>query len=479
MTDIRYVCISDLHLGEESSILTALNETGVDTNNPAPVMVELVKCLKELISKNKGNKKPTLILNGDILELALSTTEISTMVFERFLELFMKEGEELFDRIIYVPGNHDHHMWERTRETQYLGYNARHPEHELPAPWHKTEMFLEVLDNPPHCHFLERLFNRYSSDKDATFARDIKILVAYPNLGLRSTSNDKCIVIHHGHFIESEYRLMSTLKAFILGTEQKMPEDIQELESENFAWIDFLWSAIGRSGAAGKEVETLYEHMHNSEHMKKYISKIAKKLATQYDIPYVPDDYMEKKVLQFILNQFFSQFTKGEREVRISTMSKETENGISFYLDLTWKQIKKECDGWKPSELTFVIGHTHKPFEKHVPIDWLERTVPVYNAGGWVVDTVDPSPLYGGSVILIDEELNLASLRMYNEAVSPNAYRIEVKAVDENGENNPFYDRISHLVNSEENEPWKQFSSEAFRAVHEREERLEKRFRVL
>ena len=131
MTDIRYVCISDLHLGEESSILTALNETGVDTNNPAPVMVELVKCLKELISKNKGNKKPTLILNGDILELALSTTEISTMVFERFLELFMKEGEELFDRIIYVPGNHDHHMWERTRETQYLGYNARHPEHEI------------------------------------------------------------------------------------------------------------------------------------------------------------------------------------------------------------------------------------------------------------------------------------------------------------------------------------------------------------
>ncbi|WP_445474558.1 hypothetical protein ACT9XH_09280 [Methanococcoides methylutens] len=86
-----------------------------------------------------------MILNGDILELALSTTEVSAMVFERFMELITKDGEELFGQIIYVPGNHDHHIWEHTRETQYLGYNERHPQQELPAPWHKTEMFVEGL----------------------------------------------------------------------------------------------------------------------------------------------------------------------------------------------------------------------------------------------------------------------------------------------------------------------------------------------
>ncbi|WP_445474557.1 hypothetical protein ACT9XH_09275 [Methanococcoides methylutens] len=57
MTDIHYVCLSDLHFGEESSILTALNENGVDPNNPAPVVVELVNCLKELISKNERKEK--------------------------------------------------------------------------------------------------------------------------------------------------------------------------------------------------------------------------------------------------------------------------------------------------------------------------------------------------------------------------------------------------------------------------------------
>jgi len=124
VTDIRYVCLSDLHLGEEDSILTALNENVVDSDNPSPVMIELVKCLKELILKNKGTRKPTLILNGDILELALSTTNISTMVLERLLELFMKKEEELFEKIIYIPGNHDHHMWEQIRETQYPGISG-------------------------------------------------------------------------------------------------------------------------------------------------------------------------------------------------------------------------------------------------------------------------------------------------------------------------------------------------------------------
>ncbi|WP_445474559.1 hypothetical protein ACT9XH_09285 [Methanococcoides methylutens] len=325
------------------------------------------------------------------------------------------------------------------------------------------------------------MVNRYSSekdetpDKDPTIEKNPKILVAYPNLGLLSPDKKRCLVIHHGHFIESKYRLMSTLKAVMLESEKEMPEDIQELEAENFAWIDFLWSAIGRSGDVGEEVETLYEHMHNSEHMKKYISEMARKFAKRYDIPYVPDEFMEKKVLKIALNQAYEQFSKRERGVKAVSISKETEEGLSLYLKTTWEQIKEERDGWTPSELAFVFGHTHKPYEKNVPIDWLERDIPVYNSGGWVVDTVNPYPVFGGSVILMDKELNLVSLRMYNDGIVPEAYRVEVKKVDEKGRDNPFYERISDLVNYEE-EPWKQFSSEALRAMQERKKRLKNRF---
>lgn len=54
MPDIRYVCLSDMHLGEEDSLLTNLKVASpeLDHSAPSPVMKLLVECLRELISKN-------------------------------------------------------------------------------------------------------------------------------------------------------------------------------------------------------------------------------------------------------------------------------------------------------------------------------------------------------------------------------------------------------------------------------------------
>ena len=61
---------------------------------------------------------------------------------------------------------------------------------------------------------------------------------------------------------------MSKLKADLLNIEREVPSDIQLIESENFAWIDFFWSALGRSGDVGALTETLYEHVLDKEQMK-------------------------------------------------------------------------------------------------------------------------------------------------------------------------------------------------------------------
>ena len=64
-----------------------------------------------------------------------------------------------------------------------------------------------------------------------------------------------------------------------------------------------------------------------------------------------------------------------------------------------------------------MFGHTHKPFEEVRNFDaYLGDGVPVYNTGGWVVETVDPAPLHGGAAVLLNENLDVASLRLYNEA---------------------------------------------------------------
>lgn len=125
MPDIRYVCLSDMHLGEEDSLLTDLKDVGHGINpmSPSPVLATLVKCMRDLISRNEDNQKPTLILLGDILELALADTNEAAIVFEQFIELILPDNEnKLFENIIYIPGNHDHHLWEIARETQYVSY---------------------------------------------------------------------------------------------------------------------------------------------------------------------------------------------------------------------------------------------------------------------------------------------------------------------------------------------------------------------
>src|SRR5690242_1099072 len=98
MPDIRYVCLSDMHLGAQNSLLTPLTPdsatTDTDLRVASPVMVQLVECLKHLILQNETTRKPTLILNGDILELALTSDNFAAMTFERFVEqIFPANGE--------------------------------------------------------------------------------------------------------------------------------------------------------------------------------------------------------------------------------------------------------------------------------------------------------------------------------------------------------------------------------------------------
>jgi metallophosphoesterase superfamily enzyme len=94
MTDIKYIVISDFHLGAENSLLTNLAAHSYITDNskPSPVLVKLIDCLRDVLSKNPQKTKPKIIFNGDLIELALTTANDAAMAFQRFLELSMPEN---------------------------------------------------------------------------------------------------------------------------------------------------------------------------------------------------------------------------------------------------------------------------------------------------------------------------------------------------------------------------------------------------
>ena len=146
MPDIRYICLSDLHFGAENSLLSRLVDGAVvvDTTKASPVLDGLVAAMTTLIGQNHDQaRKPTLILNGDVLELALADDNVALMVFEQFLDrIFPRDGEALFDpTVVYLPGNHDHHLWETARERQYgTLIHTLGPDVPLPVPWHTTRL---------------------------------------------------------------------------------------------------------------------------------------------------------------------------------------------------------------------------------------------------------------------------------------------------------------------------------------------------
>jgi UDP-2,3-diacylglucosamine pyrophosphatase LpxH len=472
MPDIRFVCLSDMHFGEEDSLLTNLKTASTDTDpsKPSPVIEQLVVCLEHLISRNEDKAvKPTLILAGDILETALCETNEAVMAFERFLEIVLRPDYRLFDRIIYIPGNHDHHVWESARETQYVDHLAKIPAgKELPIPWHTTELFLEHDPDPVPCYLLNGLARRHPH------LRDCRIEVAYPNIGFYREKGAKCVIFHHGHFVEPLYLLMSTLRNLIF-PDRERPGNVWDLESENFAWIDFFWSTMGRSGTVGKDVELIYEKIQDRERFKNLLFKLAEGLAGRHDLPGL-GNAMESQFLKWIFGALVDRASERERTITHTPLSEPAADGLRDYVQgPVRKQILSERAGNMPRDVTFIFGHTHKPFQEDMKFKYFPEWVNVYNTGGWVVETVKAEPLHGGAVVLLDENLDALSLRMYNENEDPQGYSVKVEeALHPGAETSPFCRRISGLVNPVE-DPWAAFSAVAARAVQIRARNLAER----
>ena len=84
MPAVRWICISDLHLGALNSVLTSVQPDGehVDQSSTSPVTAALCDGLRSL---SEGHEPPQLIVAGDLFELALSSTDDAAATFAQFV----------------------------------------------------------------------------------------------------------------------------------------------------------------------------------------------------------------------------------------------------------------------------------------------------------------------------------------------------------------------------------------------------------
>jgi metallophosphoesterase superfamily enzyme len=450
MPEIKYVVVSDLHMGAENSLMTNLKPGTYVTDNSkaSPVLEKLITCLREVISKNPERKRPQIIFNGDLIELALTTANEAAMAFQRFLELAMPEDESewLFDReMIIIPGNHDHNLWETARYAHFIdNIQGLKPGERIDAAVHMTQMF-----NPAQIEsrYLTSLAHVYPHLKE----KGVAVRAIYPAFALLHHQKEKCLVVSHGHFIESMYSLMTTVDSLFF-PDRIPPALLNDLESENYAWIDFFWSTLGRSGNVGKDVSLLYDKMQDPEQVSRLIDSFAESISLSQHNPV--KKWIEKEVLEEVLKLTVGKAAANERS-QDGILTPETVLGLHKYIEVFIRnQLEFELNGNFPTDLTFLFGHTHKPFEQDMNFEGYESYMKVYNSGGWVVDTLDEMPFHGGSVLLVDENLNTVSLQMYKEGKYMPT--LEVSGHDQHLDKNDLYLWLLMVINFNEGN-WKAF----------------------
>jgi hypothetical protein len=441
--DVSYVCLSDLHLGEPDSILTPLEPGSheVDTTVAGPLLEQLVACLQHVLGGNRGDHRPVLILNGDALELAFGSFSQALTNFERLARLLV--DRELIERVVYIPGNHDHHIWEVARETQYASTIAGGPrEGGLPPLRHVTSVRPE--DAVP-AYLLNKIIEGIHAPGGAVAAETgPEVLVVYPNLVIASETDDRCVLFHHGHYVEPLYHAFSKLRRWVF-PDRDPPRTIDEVEEENFAWIEFVWSLLGRSGGAGTDMRALFRMLRDDEEFAAFTDSLARRVAAERNIPWVPGDALERVVLKRAFVWVGSRLS-GERSRREVVLSDELRRGIQDYLfGPALRQLQTDLGGI-PSDLTFVLGHTHKPFEALVSDRAGGREVRVYNTGGWPIDSRRPSGAIGASILFMNASLHAACLRVYNDSDRDGNVSLDVRRASDDEPGDDFRAAIESRV---------------------------------
>ncbi len=283
--------------------------------------------------------------------------------------------------------------------------------------------------------------------------RNIVVPTYYPNMGLVNGAGDRAVVLHHGHFAEATYRMMNTLIAIMSGNND-VGEDVESLERYNGNWIDFGWSAIGADGVLGKDVTIAYHSLLTGAEATRFQQRIADHLAhviaTKFDLP--PTKMIEEGlsiVARGIIESVVGTYSQLERYSYTEHLSYSTIETLKSYLSrAVLPQMQHEIDAPFPARTTFVFGHTHKPFEDQIVVDGFAAPLGLYNTGGWVLDTALLSTVEGASAVLIDDDLNTASIRLFGMPVDGQPTTVHAVSADIDRAENPLLGRLQAAIDA-------------------------------
>ena len=405
------VSLSDIHLGafnttwafvvdQDSPALSRLSrrapDWGVIEGTPGRVLwkeldrsilFQMEILLRQNYVSSTDDIRPVLVLNGDILDLSLAPTAFACLNARCFFHCMEESG---FKEVIYVPGNHDHHLWRIALEEAAL----REAVDQGKSHYNRTAAVPGVSEA------LRQLFG---------LSDGIKLTVAYPNYlhvvsgNLAHSERQWWLVFHHGHLLERWWTALSTL----IPSNDGRSHSLEELEAINEPLTELLWFATGDAGRLSDIVGSLYVGAVNSEQMKTLLDNVVKEAFQSLQrrwglrIPGWKQWLIRGAIVEVMSRLATSGLAGGGDKVsRVNIVSSNLRgSALNEQLRVSVAGYRSRYASVSPS--CFIFGHTHKTQADDSIIVRDFTTIDIgktgfheciFNTGGWVVEPTVAKP---------------------------------------------------------------------------------------
>jgi hypothetical protein len=386
--------MSDLHLGRDSSYLYS-RDANFKGNSQA-----LSALLLELGPQDE------VILLGDLLELAIGSLDEVYQDAREFFSILSETGP--YKRVVYIPGNHDHHFWVELVEEVFVNESLRRSAY---PPGHHAY---------PGCFVDKRFSTSEGSALSQIVLADVwpaakpmpEIVIKYPHHFLKIPSQereDTHYLFTHGHFLEDLFKPVN----YII-----QPAHLEELEAFNNFWLESFDYHIGHAGRLSVYIRKFIQSFkrwgpRGNPEMEKMIDEIFRQLREK--------GYLSRLgscALKFFLMGKLKKISWRENSGLYKAPADEKlirsiADYIERYVLLRYKGGSSEgfdlpTDLEIPNPFTFVFGHTHIPIRdedmERSKVVIGSREYPLLNTGGWL--RTDAPAGKGGEnagVLVIDE----------------------------------------------------------------------------
>lgn len=373
----KIVAISDLHLGQNG-----VDKLGQYSLLSTKVPQNLVAQFAQAAAAFAAGDPITLLVAGDFLDLSLAYAEDALTDLRELLRPFTGPGAARINEIVYVVGNHDHHLWSLHSEDKRLLEPLRRGV--VPAngdaPGAKA-LYQTTGESGEPFTLLQSLVGRIFG----TGMPEVKI--AYPSY-VRQLDAQTRLYVTHGHLFGGLYtELSSILKDKLAGLPYA-----RATATVNQPLIEFIYWLLGETGegiGADGLVEQIYTDM-----QKGTLSRV-RDLVAQIVAQVLPHGVLWRVIggleRRIVVDAVMAELNK----LLLSPKAPENASADRFAdLQTTRAGLKAwlEAVGWDKQQPTIALyGHTHVWDDYAIP----DTSVHSYNLCTWLVEPDHPTPKTG------------------------------------------------------------------------------------